>query len=196
MEQFNASSVTRKSVRPPRLLHRPFQRRRSHQKADLAVALIPSDMRSKGPGFTIALSNRWKQLPAPLDQPADHSGVEDVRELLRCTRPGLPHPPRFFCVLTQSQMCTPIQHQPCRQPLQKKVGIEAKHQTSFAGGSSEVLQKTNHQIARDPSLKDMIQPGISPPSHREATDRLHQQMHRDAHNRTTGECLSRFLLSA
>lgn len=185
MEQFNASSVTNQSVRPPRLLQRPVQRRRQHQKADLAVALIPSDMRSIGPRFTIALSNRWKQLPAPLDQPADHSGMEDIRELLRCTRPGLPHPARFFRVLTQSQMRTPIQHQPCRQPLQKKVGIEARHSTSSAGESSKVLQKTNHQIARDPSLKDMIQPGISPPFQRNAIDRLHQQIHRDALNRTT-----------
>ena len=32
-----------------------------------------------------SLSNGRKQLPAPLDQPADHSGVEDVKELLRCT---------------------------------------------------------------------------------------------------------------
>ena len=125
-----------------------------------------------------SLSNGRKQLPAPLDQPADHSGVEDVRELLRCTRPGLPNPPRFFGVLTQCQMRTPIEHQPSRKPLKKKVGVEARHQTSSAGESCKVLQKINHQTAHHLSFKELIEPRISPTSQRNTTNRLHQQKRR------------------
>ncbi|WP_186481214.1 hypothetical protein [Synechococcus sp. NOUM97013] len=67
-----------------------------------------------------------------MDQPADHSGVENVWELLSQTRPGLPNPPRFFSILSQSQMRTPIEHQPGRQPLKKEVRIEGSHQIRSA----------------------------------------------------------------
>ena len=128
-----------------------------------------------------SLSDRWKQLPAPLNQPADHRGVEDVRELLSQPRPGPPHTTRFFSILSQRQMRPPIEHQPGRQPLNKEVWIECSHQTSSAGDCSKVWQKTHRQIVCHHSINAL------------KTQGFHQRLHPSKPNACINKCAGSFV---